>query len=66
MFHQTGNMFVHVKLVPSLRTERRVCGDRNAEVLAKGDKLLLGQVRVDLDLVDSWLDASVAQNVDEQ
>lgn len=57
---------VGAELEIALRSKRRVGSDSDAELLAKSNELLLGQVRVELDLVDGRLNASIAENVNEK
>ena len=57
---------IHVELDVALGTERRVRGDYNLVVLRKGDKALLSQVWVQLDLENGGFDARIPKQVDQK
>ena len=63
---QTWAASVHVELDVALRTERRVRGHGDPKCLAQFHEVLLGQIRMKLDLKDSWLNASIAVQVNQQ
>lgn len=63
---KAGNTVVGTELEVALRAERRVSGDGDAELLAESNEFLLGEVGVELDLVDGGLDASVAEDVNQE
>ena len=63
---QTWAASVHVELDVALRTKRRVRGHGDPKCLAQFHEVLLGQIRMKLDLKDSWLNASIAVQVNQQ
>lgn len=62
VLQETGGT-LETELDVALGTEGRVCGDSNAVGLAEVDQPLLGQVGVELDLVNLGRNASITKNV---
>ena len=66
MLEETGDSVVGAELEVALRTEGGVGSDSNAELHAESDKLLLREVGVELNLVHSRLNASIAEHVEKK